>query len=228
MPSDRRGVWTQGAIFVVLGMSPDFDLLVGQHRAETHSVGAALMVAGLAVMGRWPVAAAGWRTAAAAGVAWGSHVLLDIIGADSSPPFGAMAAWPVSEAYVHLASLFPSVDRRWWLPGFLMANLWAVSVELTVLGPVAWAVWRWRRGREAWPGRRSTPSAAHEQAGDGARTEQVAEPNEDQGPGTKEFLTPGVRRHAHDQSAVGRPRRGGDTRERGPGGQPPREVDFGG
>ena len=48
--SSRRSRWRR-----------DLDLLIGRHSAETHSLGAALIVAAIAAWQRWPVARRRWR-----------------------------------------------------------------------------------------------------------------------------------------------------------------------
>ena len=84
--------------FAALGIAPDLDLIVGAHRGPTHSVGAVVLVAlatwfvvgRQARRGRWTIACA---------AAYGSHLLLDWFGLDTSAPFGIPALWPLSSAY---------------------------------------------------------------------------------------------------------------------------------
>ena len=59
--------------------------------------------------------------ACAAAVA--SHVLLDWLGSDTTPPLGVMALWPfTSDFYQSPFFLFMAISRRWWLPGFYTAE----------------------------------------------------------------------------------------------------------
>jgi hypothetical protein len=100
------------------------------------------------------------RAAAAVGAAYASHTLLDWLGADTSTPRGLMALWPASQAYfVSGLDLFNSVDRRYWMPGFLRANSIAVGRELLILGPMAVLSIRKSRGRSSVRGDRRQPSA---------------------------------------------------------------------
>src|SRR3954452_17190754 len=72
-------------IFAALGAAADLDLLVGVHRGPSHSLGAAVLI-GLVV---WAVSGRtkpDVRLAIAAAVAYGSHVLLDWLGSDPTPP----------------------------------------------------------------------------------------------------------------------------------------------
>jgi hypothetical protein len=129
----RRGIW-----FALLGMVPDLDLLWGLHRGPTHSAGAALIV-GLAVAAFTNNA----RLGAASGCAYGTHALLDWLGADSSMPVGIMALWPITWEYYQASTpIFDSVWRRNETPDFWPHNITAVGKELLVLVPAAWAAWR--------------------------------------------------------------------------------------
>ena len=124
---------------------PDLDLLVGDHRGISHSVGAAVAVGlvALAVTQR-P------RWAAAVMLAWGSHILLDWLSNDTRPPFGVMALWPFTREYYKAGvEIFPPVSRRYWESRFWLYNLKAVLVEVLILLPIAGAV------RRVFPGRQT-------------------------------------------------------------------------
>jgi len=152
-PSVRSAAW-----FGLLGMLPDIDFLFGSHSTYTHSVGAVVGIGLLAL------AAGGrrhWRLALASALAYGTHVLFDWLGNDTSPPIGIMALWPVSDAfYQSEARLFEAISRRYWLPGFLAHNARAMAWELAVLLPLA-ALAGWLRVRPAWarPDRATPPPA---------------------------------------------------------------------
>lgn len=128
--------------FALLGVLPDVDLLFGSHSTYTHSIGAAAIVLGVAriVTGRW-------RWALAAALAYGSHILLDWMGNDTTPPIGIMALWPVTwDFYESTVHLFMPISRRYWLPGFLQHNLTAIVREVLIVGPFAlFAYWRLER-----------------------------------------------------------------------------------
>jgi membrane-bound metal-dependent hydrolase YbcI (DUF457 family) len=136
------------AAFAALPLLPDVDFLFGAHSAQTHSLGAmaVVFVAALAVVGpRRP------GLALAAALAYGSHILLDWMGSDSTPPLGIMALWPLSnEFYQSDLYLFPAISRRYWLAGFWLHNFGAVATEVALLGPPALAAW-WFRGRRRLP-----------------------------------------------------------------------------
>lgn len=125
---------------------PDLDLLIGSHRTYTHSLGAVFVVgvtSWLAVRGRVPHAE---RVAAILMAAYGSHLVLDWTGKDTSIPPGLTIVWPFSSTYyVSGWNLFGEVSRRYWLPHeFIVGNLQALAWELMVLLPVlviAWVIW---------------------------------------------------------------------------------------
>jgi membrane-bound metal-dependent hydrolase YbcI (DUF457 family) len=117
---------------------PDIDFAWGRHNMETHSLGFSVM-AGIAVYG-WRRST---RLALAAALAAGTHVLFDWLGSDDFPPLGVMALWPFSSAfYFAEAYVFPTISRRYWLPGFVAHNVAAVLREVALLLPmVALAAW---------------------------------------------------------------------------------------
>jgi membrane-bound metal-dependent hydrolase YbcI (DUF457 family) len=143
-PLRRRSTFA----FALLGMAADLDLVVGAHRGPTHSLAAALLVgatAWLIVRGRRPDAG---RFAAAGALAYGSHVLLDWLGTDTSPPVGVPALWPVSSAYYEAPwHIFEPISRRFSQPElFWMPNMVAVTREVLILVPIVALVW-WARTR---------------------------------------------------------------------------------
>lgn len=129
-----------------VAVAPDLDILLGQHRTYAHSVGAAAIV-GLAnwLVLRRRVANASAATAALM-AAYGSHLLLDWLGKDTSSPPGLIILWPFSSAYFLSGyDVFGEVSRRYWLLNeFIFGNLAAVGWEMLVLMPlllIAWVLW---------------------------------------------------------------------------------------
>jgi membrane-bound metal-dependent hydrolase YbcI (DUF457 family) len=136
----------QAALFVALGLAPDLDLLVGRHSAETHSIGAAAVVASLAAWRRWPAAVTPWRIWLAVFLAWCTHPLLDSMGRDGTPPRGIMAFWPLSSEYIlSPLQVFEAISRQYWLDGFVRHNTVAVLREVMLLAPALVVVWWWRQ-----------------------------------------------------------------------------------
>jgi membrane-bound metal-dependent hydrolase YbcI (DUF457 family) len=138
------------AIFGAVAVAPDLDLVWGNHSAQTHGLGAAL-IAGLVAwtvvrLYRWDVP--GWQAALAVAAAYASHTLLDWLGSDSSPPIGIMALWPLSRDYFEAdLHVFMAISRRYWREGFWVQNLAAVAREIVILGPVVAAA-VWMRGKQ--------------------------------------------------------------------------------
>lgn len=129
-----REVWRQGLVFAMLGILPDLDLLLPlEHRTVSHSLTAAFVV-GLAAA----ALTRRGRLGLAAGAAYATHVLLDWLGSDTTPPIGVMALWPFSRAYYESRlHLFHAVSRRFPSPEFWVQNTRALMRELLVLAPPA-------------------------------------------------------------------------------------------
>ena len=149
LASSRPG-WRLLAVCAVVAALPDADFLLPvQHRGPSHSIGAAaaagvLAFVGLKLASRTHDAS---RLALIMAAAYGTHVLFDWLGADSSAPRGLMALWPFSSAfYISDLDVFDSVDRRYWLDGFWKRNAVAGLRELLILVPVVLAA-RFARSR---------------------------------------------------------------------------------
>jgi len=135
----RRGL--EAILFGTIAILPDLDLMVGAHSTYTHSAGAVILAAGLTLSvtrGRAP------RLALGVAAAWSSHILLDWLGSDTSPPIGIMALWPFTDGfYQSSAFLFDAISRRYWLPQeFIWGNLRAMVKEVLILAPMAWLAMR--------------------------------------------------------------------------------------
>ena len=129
-----------------LAVAPDLDILVGTHRAHSHSVGAIAAVGAVSWLVLRGRVAEAWSWAAVLTAAYGSHALLDLLGKDTRSPRGLTLLWPFSDTYYMTGlNLFSEVSRRYWLPReFILGNLRALAWELVVLVPIliiAWALW---------------------------------------------------------------------------------------
>ena len=141
MAIERAPMWRQTwrdkrvATFACLGLLADLDFLFGLHSAYSHSVGATVVVGGIAaVLGR----NRGARFALAAAVAYGTHVLLDWLGSDTVEPLGVMALWPVSTDYFLSDRFwFASVCRRYAELGCWAHDMRGLVKECVLLGPFA-------------------------------------------------------------------------------------------
>jgi membrane-bound metal-dependent hydrolase YbcI (DUF457 family) len=133
-----RRNWKAAAVLASVALAPDLDLIVGDHRGITHSLGAACVAGAVA----WATTRSP-RWALAAGLAWASHVGLDWLSNDTRPPIGVMALWPLGRDYYKAAiEIFPPVSRRFGDARFWTHNLTAAIVELAILGPVTLLVLR--------------------------------------------------------------------------------------
>jgi membrane-bound metal-dependent hydrolase YbcI (DUF457 family) len=126
-----------------LGAAPDLDLAFTTHRTATHSVGAVLCIAVLAAA---VAAGAGRpivRVTLMCAAAYGSHLLLDWLGADYYPPLGLQLLWPFNhEWYISGVDLFPETARlRIFTRGPMKTNVRAVVQECAILGPIVAALW---------------------------------------------------------------------------------------
>ena len=137
------------AAAAVAACLPDLDFVWGRHNMETHSLGAAIgagLVVWAATRGR------SGRMALAVTLAWASHVGFDWLGSDDTPPLGVMALWPLSPTFYFAGvHVFEAISRRYWLPGFLSHNIWAVVTETAMLAPVLVTLVNLRRsGDRRW------------------------------------------------------------------------------
>jgi inner membrane protein len=137
-------------VCAALAVLPDVDLLYPSiHRTVTHSIGAAILVTIIAAgVTGWVTRRIDWRTAFICGLAYASHIFLDWLGVDSSPPFGIQALWPFSHQwFIAGRQIFPGTERRDFLSAAaILTNLKAVAVETMILGPVV-ALLGWGRRR---------------------------------------------------------------------------------
>jgi membrane-bound metal-dependent hydrolase YbcI (DUF457 family) len=130
--------WRWPLAFAAVGVAADLDLLAGLHSRYTHSVGAALLV----FAGAWLLlrrrAADAPATALALALSYSSHILLDWLGSDTTPPLGIMALWPFSDAfYLSPVPVFMGISRKYWLAVAWTQNAESVLRELLILVPVA-------------------------------------------------------------------------------------------
>ena len=126
-------------------MAPDLDLLIGRHSQETHSVGAAMIVATIVAWRRWPIGGTPTRIWVVAFVAWFSHPLFDAMSFDLGPPIGVMLFWPFSSEHWHTGlNVFGAIERHWNHENFWLQNVTSFVRELLILVPMIAVVW-WRR-----------------------------------------------------------------------------------
>lgn len=125
-----------------VAMLPDADLLLpGMHRTATHSITAACLTFIIAALVTGEVTR--WRIASLCGLAYASHLLLDWLGADDSPPRGIQLLWPFSHRwFISDLDLFRQTARRHFLTAPMMRqNALAVAQEVAILAPIVAVLW---------------------------------------------------------------------------------------
>ena len=137
-------------LFVCMALAalPDADLLYQPiHRALTHSAGSTILITILAA------SVTGWVTGRRSivfgllcGVAWGSHVVLDWLGTDPTPPRGVQALWPFSDQwFISGLDIFRGTERRRLFSlASIVFNLQAVAQEIAIVGPIVAALFALR------------------------------------------------------------------------------------
>jgi membrane-bound metal-dependent hydrolase YbcI (DUF457 family) len=139
-------------LLVGVALAPDLDLLFrfvdgrNHHNNETHSVGAALVAAlTVALVTRLRKAPRPAALGVAAGLAWISHVALDLLNLDTNPPIGIMALWPVSRGHFKVPwPVLLDISRQLTWES-VWHNALAVAWEVTLLLPLLVVAWRFRR-----------------------------------------------------------------------------------
>jgi len=135
--------------YMALAAAPDLDLLVpGGHRMATHSLFAMLLVFMIAAAVTGQVTR--WRTATLCAAAYGSHLLLDWLGADNMPPRGIQLFWPISGRwFISNLDIFRETARQHFLtPAIIRQNAIAVAQEIAIMAPIVALLW-WARRRTA-------------------------------------------------------------------------------
>jgi inner membrane protein len=144
--------WRDLGLYLLVANAPDLDflpgLLVGDpnryHHGSSHSLGFAVLVALVCTL--WVMLRnreTKWRSFTICFALWSSHIGLDYCSIDTRLPYGVPLFWPLSDAYyIAPFAFFPDIRRALASSEFLTSlvslhNLWAISVELLVLGPIA-------------------------------------------------------------------------------------------
>jgi inner membrane protein len=139
------------AWYLLAANAPDLDFLPGLmagdpnrfHHGVSHSSGLALLFAiAVSLLLRLRQREWRWKQFFVFLGLYLSHLILDYLSEDSSPPYGVPLFWPASRAYfMSPAPLFPDIHRSsatgdFFLSLFSAHNLWSVSVECLVLVPL--------------------------------------------------------------------------------------------
>lgn len=149
-------LWTLFFLFsIFIANLPDLDMLPGLligdirsfHHQGMHSITASVLVGLLiSLLARqWKLNWVGWGL-------WGggiylSHVLLDLLVNDPSPPFGSQLFWPFSKSYF-ISPITPFARFDYFNPGlgmvrtiFTLHNFGAVLREVILMTPLVGLTW---------------------------------------------------------------------------------------
>lgn len=133
---------------VLLATLPDADLLYPPiHRAFTHSVGSTILVTIVAtVVTGWVTGRRSLAFGMLCGIAWGSHALLDWLGADPNPPRGIKALWPFSDQwFISGWDIFRGTERRRvFTLASMLYNARTIAQEIAMLAPMTVVLYWWR------------------------------------------------------------------------------------
>jgi membrane-bound metal-dependent hydrolase YbcI (DUF457 family) len=131
-----------------LAAAPDLDLIFPwTHRTASHSITAVAIVCLLTILAtRVTGQVTGWsarRIVLMCTVAYASHLALDWMAVDDTPPRGIQMLWPFSHAwFISNWDLFRGTARLGVFTAAAMRqNILAVVQETLMLGPIAWVVW---------------------------------------------------------------------------------------
>jgi inner membrane protein len=148
--------WRDLGLYIIVANAADLDFLPGlfigdpnwYHHGISHSLGFAVLVAlAYSLLVTLRSREAKWRPFAICFVLWSSHIGLDYFSIDTRLSYGVPLLWPLSDAYyIAPFAFFPDIRRAPAGSEFLTSlvslhNLWAISFELLVLGPILILVW---------------------------------------------------------------------------------------
>lgn len=137
------------------GVAPDLDFLPGLiigdpsrfHHAVTHTIVAAIAAGALATLA---ASADRARWGALIGLSYATHLLLDFLTLDDSPPRGIPLLWPLtSRVFLSASPPFDRVVHSGGGPLFGAHNFAVATRELLVLLPILVIVAIWARSRFA-------------------------------------------------------------------------------
>ena len=131
-----RQYFPQLGILVLLANLPDVDFFIGHHRGPTHSLAAAVFVA-LAFSWVWQITPGAWQSAAFYFIAYGSHLLIDLVTGTklgwNNTSHGVPLFWPAADISSPLILVY-GVRQNPSL--WSMDNVWSAFYELLVFGAI--------------------------------------------------------------------------------------------
>lgn len=163
-----------------LGVSvlPDLDFAIGPfagrsyHHYFSHSIGfAALFAVVTYAIARGLRRTRPFRDTGVLLAVYLSHIFLDLLGKDTTPPLGVQLFWPFSAAF-HISPVFVfgEVWRGTLGKLFGLHNWMTVAREVLVLSPVCALLW-WRARGDTSPTARATAASSPAPPGSASRSE---------------------------------------------------------
>jgi inner membrane protein len=156
-----RNGWQLLVLYILVANSPDLDFIPGffigepnrYHHGISHSIGFALAFSvGLSTLRFFLRRDRFWRKLGIFFLLYSSHLGLDYLSTDTSPPHGQPLFWPLSSTYyIAPITLFPDIRRVSNSVGdFVVSlaclhNLWAACLEFLLLFPLLLIVQALRR-----------------------------------------------------------------------------------
>ena len=147
-----REDWTLAGAVVVAACFADLDFglsfLTGTnyHHHFTHSIGFTLLFTGGVYLWARRVRARPLRDALWIGLAYASHLFLDLFSKDTAAPYGLELFWPLSDRFViSPVTVFDEIWRGTLAKLFGLHNWLAVGGELLIVGSVILGAWWWSR-----------------------------------------------------------------------------------
>jgi inner membrane protein len=161
----RRRTWLLALLVMVFAVGPDFDFVPGilqgkpalYHQGLSHSLSFALVLSaiGATLFGR--IGRNYGSVFLLFALAYTSHLVVDLFGPDGRIPYGIPLFWPLSSEYfqspvtvfmvVRHAAVTDAGTAAWIRGVFSWHNVWAVGLEVLLLGPLALVAHRLSRAR---------------------------------------------------------------------------------
>lgn len=152
-----RALWRPLLFCVLLANAPDLDYFFGlfkgnvnyYHQTVTHT----LVWVGVTALAIWACGwfrerRASWLSLVLLLALMGSHLLVDWLTIDYSPPIGFMLAWPFSDHLFHAAwAFFPAPAKQTWADVWTLQNLRLILVEAALTLPLVLAALWFKRRR---------------------------------------------------------------------------------
>lgn len=157
----RASILSSLMVLIFAANAPDLDFLYGAirgdfnglHHGASHSIGAVIMFVALVYAFCKALNKQAGQLSAIAGLAYSSHLALDLVTVDTTAPHGMKLFWPINEHYILAPqTLFQNIEHGAMGDSLLAAlssifsmhNLVSVGAEILVLGPLALFLY-WRR-----------------------------------------------------------------------------------